>query len=106
MPETRLLVKFRMFRVPNWLFEVISYSFGIIFRPDSGSPNPSSAGFGRPSQIRVRPDSGGRPKSEFGRIRTDGDRVCGIMHPYESEVFAKLANQSHPNRTPKQVKSN
>ena len=28
-----------------------------------------SAGFGRPSPIRVRPDSGGRPKSEFGRIR-------------------------------------
>ena len=30
-PETRLLVKFRTFRVQSWLFEVISYSFGIIF---------------------------------------------------------------------------
>ena len=29
-----------------------------------------SAGFGRSSPIWVRPDSGGRPKSEFGRIRT------------------------------------
>ena len=29
-----------------------------------------SDGFGRPSTIRVRPDSDGRPKSEFGRIRT------------------------------------
>ena len=30
-PETRLLVKFRTFRVQSWLFEVIPYSFGIIF---------------------------------------------------------------------------
>ena len=31
MPETRLLVQFLTFRGQSWLFEVISYSFGIIF---------------------------------------------------------------------------
>ena len=40
--------------------------FGLI---RAAVPNPSSAGFGRPFQIRVRPDSGGRSRSEFGRIR-------------------------------------
>ena len=29
--KTRLLIKCRTFRVPNWHVEVISYSFGIIF---------------------------------------------------------------------------
>ena len=36
----------------------------------------SSARFGRPSHFRIRPDSGGRPISEFGRIR-----VCGRVLP-------------------------
>ena len=31
MSDFRLLVQFRMLRVQNWLFEVILYSFGIIF---------------------------------------------------------------------------
>ena len=31
MTEIRVLDKFRTFRIQNWLFDVISYSFGIIF---------------------------------------------------------------------------
>ena len=42
--------------------------YGLFGRIRAAVPYPSSAGFGRPSPIRVRPDSGGRPQSEFGRI--------------------------------------
>ena len=67
-----------------------------VFRQDSGCrpqsefgriraavPNLSSAGFGRPSQIRVQPDSDGRVGSAgfgrtggCGRIRAAGTRQC------------------------------
>ena len=35
MTEVRVLVQFRTFRIQNLVFEVISYSFGIIFRPEN-----------------------------------------------------------------------
>ena len=47
-----------------------------------------SAGFGRPSPIRVRPDSDGRPQSEFGRIRADGRvRPDSGIEPNHRTVF-------------------
>ena len=35
MSEVRVLVQFRTLRAQNWLFEVMSHSFGIIFRPEN-----------------------------------------------------------------------
>ena len=63
---------------------LISVMFYVFFgRIRAVVPNLSSAGFGRPSQIYVRPDSHGRPESEFGRIRTDDskpDCLTALFH--------------------------
>ena len=58
MTEIRILVLFLNFEV--------SY---IILKNLQSNKTCFSAEFGRPSPIRVRPDSDGRPQSEFGRIR-------------------------------------
>ena len=35
MSETRLLLQFRILRIQNWTFYVISYLFSIIYRPEN-----------------------------------------------------------------------
>ena len=107
--------RFWTWNVRNLTKTLISVMFYLFFgRIRAVVPNLSSAGFGRPSQICVRPDSEGRPQSEFCQIRTVsavdqgsltthqrnancqiricGDYACGDKRNLCKHLFLKVFN--------------